>query len=549
MVHRLRPMIAWYRKTKYPGKRAGIILVTLAWLFSTIACSQGYVSTFDLTATALFSGGGAGSGEVLPSLEAPVDSAPVATVEPAVMATTLAAQDMPPTLLIETPEPTSPLTTPLPPILYYTQAGDTLPAVAIRFGVNQEEITSNEVFDVTGFIPAGKLLIIPNRLETTGPPDAIMPDSEIVYSPSALGFDIEAFVQEAGGYLAGYREYLADGWNSGARVIQKVAIENSINPRILLALVEFQAGWVYGQPANLAVTDYPLGFINKDKKGLYKQLSWAVQQFSIGYYGWREGLFTSLTFNNDTQMRLAPTLNAGTAAVEFLFSRLYHPDVWNGVIFGDKSFGALYERMYGNPWLRAQTVEPLLPVNLTQPELQLPFLPARVWSFTGGPHAAWGPDGAWAALDFAPAAAESGCVKSDDWVAAVGTGLVVRSGNGVVVVDLDGDGYEQTGWAILYLHIRSDGRVPLGAWVEQGSLIGHPSCEGGVATGTHVHIVRKYNGEWVAAGGPLPFILDGWTAKAGERPYEGSLNKDGEVVEACTCGSFETRILRPKDGN
>ncbi len=549
MEQRLRPGTAWYRKTKYPGRRAGFTVVLLAWLISTIACSQGYVSTFDLTATALFSSSGAGGGDILPESETPVAPTPVNTPEPALLATTMAAQDMPPTLIIETPDPTSPHTTPLPPILYYTQAGDTLPAVAIRFGVNQEEITSNETFDVTGFIPAGKLLIIPNRLEATGPADSVMPDSEIVYSPSALGFDIDAFVQGAGGYMAGYREYLADGWNSGARVIQKVAIENSINPRMLLALVEFQAGWVYGQPANLAVTDYPMGFINKDKKGLYKQLSWAVQQLSIGYYGWREGLFTSLTFNNNTQLRLAPTINAGTAAVEFLFSRLYHPDIWNGIMFGNDGFGALYERMYDNPWVRAQTVEPLLPVNLTQPELQLPFLPGRIWSFTGGPHSAWGPDGARAALDFAPSATESGCVKSDDWVAAAATGLVVRSGNGVVVVDLDGDGYEQTGWTLLYLHIRSDGRVPLGAWVEQGSLIGHPSCEGGVATGTHVHFARKYNGEWVLAGGPMPFNLDGWTAKAGAKPYQGSLTKDSLVIEACTCGSFETRILRPKDGN
>lgn len=548
MEQRLRLGTGWYRKTKYQGRKAGILVVFLTWLFTTLACAQGYVSTYDLTATALFSGG-AGGGDNLPVNETPNAPTPKNSPEPAVFATTLAAQDDPPTLVVETPEPTAPNTTPLPPILYYTQAGDTLPAVAVRFGVGQEEITSNEVFDVTGLLPAGKLLIIPDRLDATGPADAVLPDSEVVYSPSALDFDIEAFVQAAGGYMAGYREYLADGWNTAGRVIQKVGIENSINPRLLLALVEYQAGWVYGQPQNLAVTDYPMGFINKDKKGLYKQLSWAVQQLSIGYYGWRQGLYTNITFNNDTQMRLAPTINAGTAAIEFLFSRQYHPDVWNGVIFGNESFPVLYERMYGNPWLRAQTVEPLLPVNLNQPDLQLPFLPGRVWSYTGGPHGAWGADGAWAALDFAPSSTESGCVKSDDWVTASATGLVVRSGNGVVVIDLDGDGYEQTGWALLYLHIRSDGRVPLGAWVEQGQMIGHPSCEGGAATGTHVHFARKYNGEWVLAGGPMPFILDGWVAQAGLKPYEGKLVKDGDVVTACTCSSAETRIFRPRDGN
>jgi hypothetical protein len=87
-------------------------------------------------------------------------------------------------------------------------------------------------------------------------------------------------------------------------------------------------------------------------------------------------------------------------------------------------------------------------------------------------------------------------------------GLIVRSGNGIVVIDLDGDGYEQTGWAVLYLHIATKDRIALGSWVETGDMIGHPSCEGGVTTGTHVHIARRYNGEWIPADQTLPFVLD-----------------------------------------
>jgi len=549
MMLLLRPGIGLYPKIKSHGRKIGTALVLIAWLFSTIACSQGYVSNFDLTATALFSNGGVGGGD--PQLETPTADAatPENTLEP-VLATTQAAeetasstpQNIQPTL-------TSTNTTPVPPILYYTQAGDTLPAIAVRFGVEQADITSNEQFNVVGFIPAGKLLIIPNVLGEIGPSDQMIPDSEIVFSPSAIGFDIDSIVKDAGGYISTYREYMADGWTSGANVVMKVAIENSINPRLLLALVEYQAGWVYGQPGNLALTDYPMGYVNREKKGLYKQLSWAVQQLSIGYYGWREGILTSIIFNNGDQMRLSPSINAGTAAIEYLFAVLNTRDTWTNVLFGNENFGSLYDRMYGNPWLRAQTVEPLLPVNLTQPDLQLPFLPARVWSFTGGAHSAWGPNGARAALDFAPSSMESGCVDSDDWIASVATGLVVRSANGVVVIDLDGDGYEQTGWAVMYLHVKSQGRVALGAWVEKGTLIGHPSCEGGVATGTHVHIARKYNGEWVMAGGPLPFVMDGWVAQAGEKPYEGTLTRDGVIIEACTCGSYETRILRPRESN
>ena len=114
---------------------------------------------------------------------------------------------------------------------------------------------------------------------------------------------------------------------------------------------------------------------------------------------------------------------------------------------------------------------------------------------------------------------------------ASAAGLVVRSGNGLVVLDLDGDGHEQTGWVLLYLHVSSDDRIPVGTWVDEGTHLGHPSCEGGLATGTHVHFARKYNGEWIAADGPMPFVLNGWRAHAGEAAYKGTLTRGEEVVD------------------
>jgi LasA protease len=81
-------------------------------------------------------------------------------------------------------------------------------------------------------------------------------------------------------------------------------------------------------------------------------------------------------------------------------------------------------------------------------------------------------------------------------------GLVVRSDFGAVVVDMDGDGYAGTGWAITYMHLETRDRVAIGTQVKTGDPLGHPSCEGGFSNGTHVHIARTYNGRWVAADGP-----------------------------------------------
>lgn len=434
------------------------------------------------------------------------------------------------------------------PILYYTQAADTLPVVAVRFGVQPEEISSPDPLPETALLPPNQLLIIPNRIANTTSSHRLIPDSELVYSPSATDFDIKAYVEQAGGYLSTYKEWSqTTKTTSGADIVARVAIENSINPRLLLALLEYHSHWVTGQPTNLAETEYPMGLIDLNQKGLYHQLVWTVNQLSIGYYSWREGRLIELHFSDGLTARLAPDLNAGSVALQYYFSKLYDAERWLQAVDPENGFPALFERMFGNPWLRAQTVEPLYPPGLTQPPLILPFEIGRRWSFSGGPHGAWEHEGSYAALDFAPASSEAGCQESSAWATAAASGLVVRSGNGVVVLDLDGDGKEQTGWVLLYLHVSSDKRVPVGTWVDVGDRLGHPSCEGGMATGTHLHFARKYNGEWIAADGPIPFVLSGWQAHAGEEAYKGSLTRDGETIYACTCGSANTLIQRTAD--
>jgi len=176
--------------------------------------------------------------------------------------------------------------------------------------------------------------------------------------------------------------------------------------------------------------------------------------------------------------------------------------------------------------------------------LQLPFESEFVWSFTGGPHSAWGDYAGWAALDFAPPGDAFGCIISDEWVVAAADGLVVRAENGEVLLDLDGDGYEQTGWVLQYMHVESRHRVEAGTYLQAGDLIGHPSCEGGVTTGTHLHLARKYNGEWIPADGSIPFEMDGWSSSGAGWPYDGYLSRGSVVLEACACRNEFNQISR-----
>jgi LasA protease len=437
-----------------------------------------------------------------------------------------------------------------PLVLYYTQSGDWLPAVAKRFGVEMSEITSPKLLPENGLLDAGTLLMIPDRRDQTvqyTSPLQLMPDNEVVFSATALDFDVTGYVRDAGGYLSTYREYLKQGWTSGAGVIERSSYENSINPRLLLAILDYEARWVRGTPENKFRTDYPLGYENFRNKGMFLQLAWAATHISSGYYGWRTGALTDITFSDGTKIRLDPTLNAGTVGIMYFFSKQHSLNEWLRIMDQTSGFTSYYQNMFGDPWSRAEAAGAVFPPSLQQPEMLLPFETNAPWVFTGGPHGAWEHDGPLAALDFAPATDKPGCVSNPKWILAAAPGLVVRSGNGVVVVDLDGDGSEQTGWNMLYLHVANTDRVKKDQWVEMSDRIGHASCEGGISTGTHLHIARKYNGEWIAADGPIPFVLSGWTAFAGEKPYVGKLIKGDKIIPADVYGQSLALIYRQDD--
>ena len=444
------------------------------------------------------------------------------------------------------------------PFLYYAQSGDMLSAVAARFNVSESEIISDADLTKTTLIDPGTLLVIPNRInEATTPNIQLLPDSEFVFSATGLDFDTEAYVKEQNGYLSTFRDYLGStGWIQGYDAIDRLAIENSVNPRLLLALLEYEARWVRGQPIDLLHTDFPMGFNDYHYKGMSVQMTWAINTMSIAYYGWRAGTITYIDFPDGTRLRLDPRLNAGTVAVQYLFSKLHSQSQWSQIINPDSGFPAIYNEMFGDPWARAELVGNIFPPGLIQPPLVLPFEPGVKWSFTGGPHNGWGQispsiygqsHSVFSAIDFAPAASKPGCVPTDAWVVAAAPGLVVRSDNGVVMIDLDGDGYEQTGWDLLYLHIATKGRIPVGTYVETNDRIGHASCEGGVSTGTHLHFARKYNGEWVTADGPIPFVMSGWRVVAGTEPYKGQLVNGDQVITADLLSQAWSNIIREKD--
>jgi LasA protease len=413
---------------------------------------------------------------------------------------------------------------------YTVQSGDSLGKIALQFSVSVEDLLAANNLTDPDRIDVGQVLTIPVRTpDPPGPSFKIIPDSELVDGPAVAGFDVAAFVNQKKGYLAQYSGDVEGETMPGGAIVARVAEDYSVNPRLLLALIEFRSGWVTQANPDSKTLDYPLAYYDTNRKGLYKQIAFAADNLNRGYYLWRANALSNLVLADDSVVPLAATLNAGTVGVQYLMSLFYNLADWTQAVT-EKGIFATYEDFFGYPFDVA--VDPLLPPGLTQPPMQLPFETGVLWAFTGGPHGGWGEGSAWAAIDFAPPSDALGCFQSDAWVVAVAAGKIVRSDHGAVVEDFDGDGLAQTGWTLLYMHLETRDRVPLGTQVKAGDRLGHPSCEGGVSNGTHTHLARRYNGEWIPADGSLPFNLDGWISSGTGVEYDGFLTRNGQKVEA-----------------
>lgn len=430
---------------------------------------------------------------------------------------------------------------------YTAQNGDTLPALAARFNTTVDDIReANPIIpqDATTMPPGFPMKIPIYYLPLWGTAYQSIPDHAFVNGPAQVGFSTSAFVAATSGWLKEYRVYAGERTRTGAEAVDYVAQNYSISPQLLLALLEYQTG-ALTQPVP-PTGEYMLGFRRVNYETPYLQLVIAANSLNNGYYNWRTGKLTELELLDETLFRPDPWQNAGSVALQYYFSRLYSGERYFASI-GPEGLARVYQTFFGDPWANLVTV---LPGNLQQPALQFPFVPGQLWAYTGGPHTGWGTGEPLSGIDFAPASDTTGCytVDADRYATAMADGLVLRSDIDGVIIDLDKDGDERTGWVLFYLHLATRARIPLGSEVKAGDPVGYPSCEGGHVTGTHVHIARKYNGEWILADGPLAFNLEGWIAHNGPQVYKGTLTRSGAVVTACECSDIQSQIMSGRLG-
>jgi LasA protease len=400
------------------------------------------------------------------------------------------------TPIIPTPNPTR--TMPQDSGAYAVQPGDTLATIASLYGITVDALLAINQLPNPNALEVGQSINIPGGSALYGPDFKLIPDSELVYSAAASNFSIAAEVKYTQGFLRAYSEDVGDGTVlSGVEIIDFVATAYSVNPRLLLALLEYRGRWLSNPYPDEPQMSYPMGIHKEGREGLYRQMLDAADALNYGYYGWKYRGVVAVTLYDGQHVFYAPGLNPGTVGVQYMLSLTTESAQWQQDVH-PTGFFQTYTALFGDPFARA--IEPITPPNLTQPALVLPIPKGEEWVFTGGPHGAYNSGSAWAAIDLA----------------------------------LDGDGDEHTGWTLVYLHMDDSERIPVGTRVQVGDRLAHPSCEGGVSNGTHMHLSRRYNGEWIPVeceqclpGVTVPpFVLGEWTVFAFTgQEYQGYLTR------------------------
>ena len=430
------------------------------------------------------------------------------------------------------------------PITSHTvAAGETLTRIAERYAVSVAALLAANELSNPDFLEIGQVLLLPQPPVDYTSAFRILPDSRLVRSVGASEFNSAQFIRSMPGALRAMTDTVPTRASDGAThseelgagaVVQRVSREYSVDARILLAFLEYSAGLLTDASVDPQRQRYPLldashASYTRDRAGLYRQLIWLADTLNRGYYDWKYRAARILEFAADSRLYYEPSLNAGTVAVQYALAKMREVADWEQDIEEDGLYRS-YRQLFGDPFAGAF---PTVPPDLSQPRLTLPFPRGDVWRFTGGFHGGWGNGSAWAAVDFAPPAETGqggGCYVSSYPITAAAGGTIARLETGVVVLDLDFDGDEGSGWTLLYLHLDRPESLQEEQTVEAGSILGYASCAGGFSAATHLHLARRYNGEWLPADcnrcppeATVPaFVMSGWKVVGlGNQLYQG----------------------------
>lgn len=350
--------------------------------------------------------------------------------------------------------------------------------------------------------------------------DSFFDPQRFSYAPDFYQPEIQAFLDVQPGPLKDVRFQIGDRSQPFAEVLVGMSNLYSINPQIMLALLEQQSGLLSTAEPSQEQLAWALGFRgeNERHRGLYSQFRWGIitLRHALRDYGlgWQTGELPDLKFADDSRMEVSldewslpryavARVLAPTTTPEQLPARL-------------DAFLATYTRLFDDP----RTVPDDWP-EPSAPFLSLPMeRPHRVTSFfdhntpflhqNGALTAFWG--NTEALLSYDGHTGWDYAMRPPDPVLAAAEGRVVFAGNSDdgcrtpargVIID-HGNGYRTLYW---HLHTLD---VEAGQQVERGAQVGIAGATG-CAFGPHLHLQVQYLGRdidpygWCSSETPDPW--------------------------------------------
>ncbi|NWF80345.1 MAG: peptidoglycan DD-metalloendopeptidase family protein [Chloroflexi bacterium] len=383
-----------------------------------------------------------------------------------------------------------------------------------------------------GAPPAGALRPTPAPLPTLPPPsptaplaaavaprDPLFDPRRLSYAHNFNGPEIQALLEARGSALKDARFQVGDRSHSFTDVLVGLSSLYSLNPQLLLALIDLQSGLVSSGTAAPEQLAWALGYRGDggSRRGLYSQLRWAARElrWAIRDYALKgDGPPPALTFADGSRQDVAPDLPFS----RYVLARVLAPTVMPGGLGGRlDGLVANYTRLFDDPrespvaWpapaapFLSRPMERNFPVTsffdhdapflrengslLTywgraETDLAFAYDGHTGWDYSMGP-----PDHVLAAADGVVTFAGN----SDDGCASPARAVIIDHGNG---------------YRTLYWHLQSV-VVAAGQPVARGAVLG-VAGESGCAVGAHLHFQVQYLGRDVDPYGWCGATPDPW---------------------------------------
>jgi len=356
---------------------------------------------------------------------------------------------------------------------------------------------------------------------------SLVSDGQFVWGSNVGDFDIAHFLTERASTLMPY-----------ANLVEVNAAYTGINPRVLLTVLEVRYGLVSNLSETLDVESLA-ALIEETSMALHLAFYEHLYQWGTRADSTSNQVQPSITLADGVSLQVASGTSSGSYAITSVLVNELPSTQAEPLLSAETrgGFGVVFASFFPD-------VDPLdisndiNPAELPPEDLfQLPFPLDASWRFSGVHSWAggdYGPDRS--SMDFSTPWDTFPDFPYKNTVAAAGGSALIRtpySGRLPCWVEIDHGG----GWMTSYYHLRNIGSTsgPIGTFSRNQLIgaIGTETCNGGSATGAHVHFTLWYNGalfdlEEVKLSGWTVHV--DWDAIGNETYNSGYIERDGVML-------------------